>query len=105
MATIALHNLFLPTTAPFVSTREEWDVCLELARGGGCLFTLNCSTTPGGYSLHHQGCQFTTQSFDAPVYAGKLRAEGLNPEFRWQPADLCGNGHARSAVGGGVLTA
>jgi 2-iminoacetate synthase len=105
VATIALHNLFLPTTAPFVSTREEWDVCLELARGGGCLFTLNCSTTPGGYSLHHQGCQFTTQSFDAPVYAGKLRAEGLNPEFRWQPADLCGNGHARSAVGGGVLTA
>jgi len=91
VATIALHNLFAPATAPFVSTREEWDVCLELARGGGCLFTLNCSTTPGGYSLHHEGCQFTSQSFDAPVYAAKLRAEGLEPNFAWSASDLVGS--------------
>jgi len=103
VTTIALHNLFLPTTAAFVSTREEWDVCLELARGGGCLFTLNCSTTPGGYSLHHEGCQFTSQSFDAPVYAAKLRAEGLEPNFHWKSADLHADanakGHASAAAG------
>jgi hypothetical protein len=46
LVTVALHNTFSPTTAAFVSTREDWDLCLELAKGGGCLFTLNCSTTP-----------------------------------------------------------
>src|ERR1035438_8982703 len=35
LATVALHNIFSPTTAPFVSTREDWDVCIELASGGG----------------------------------------------------------------------
>jgi 2-iminoacetate synthase len=88
LATVALHNLFAPTTAAFVSTREEWDTCVELARGGGCLFTLNCSTIPGGYALHHAGCQFTTHSYDAPVYSAKLRAEGLDPLFVWNQDDL-----------------
>jgi len=90
VVTVALHNLFAPTTAPFVSTREDWDVCLELARGGGCLFTLNCSTTPGGYSLPHCGCQFSSNSYDAPEYAGKLRTNGLEPIFDWETRDLSG---------------
>jgi len=90
MVTVALHNIFSPTTAAFVSTREEWDVCVDLARGGGCLFTLNCSTTPGGYSLQHGGCQFTSHSYDAPVYSAKLRAEGLKPIFLWNHQDLLG---------------
>lgn len=91
LATVALHNMFSPTTAAFVSTRENWDVCVELARGGGCLFTLNCSTTPGGYSLQHDGCQFTAQSYDAPIYSTKLRSEGLLPVFNWRAGDLCGD--------------
>ncbi len=86
--TIALHNMFSPTTAAFASTREDWDVCVEMARGGGCLFTLNCATTPGGYSLQHAGCQFTSGSFDAPIYSSKLRLEGLEPVFHWSPGDL-----------------
>ncbi len=90
LVTVALHNIFSPTTAAFVSTREEWDVCVELARGGGCLFTLNCSTTPGGYSLQHGGCQFTSHSYDAPVYSAKLRSEGLEPVFLWKHQDLAG---------------
>lgn len=88
LVTVALHNIFSPTTAAFASTREDWDVCLELARGGGCLFTLNCATTPGGYSLHHGGCQFTARSFDAPIYSGKLKLEGLDPVFNWSAKDL-----------------
>ena len=90
LATIALHNLFSPETAAFASTREDWDVCVEMARGGGCLFTLNCATTPGGYSLQHGGCQFTSGSFDAPIYSGKLRSEGLEPVFHWSAEDLSG---------------
>jgi 2-iminoacetate synthase len=90
LVTVALNNIFSPTTAAFVSTREGWDVCVELARGGGCLFTLNCSTTPGGYSLQHSGCQFTSHSYDAPVYSAKLREGGLEPIFLWNNQDLAG---------------
>lgn len=90
LATVALHNIFAPTTAAFVSTREDWELCVEMARGGGCLFTLNCSTTPGGYSLPHCGCQFTSGSYDASVYSAKLKAEGLEPVFKWSAEDLSG---------------
>ena len=88
LATIALHNMFVPATAPFVSTREDWDTCVALARGGGCLFTLNCSTTPGGYSLQHDGCQFTAHSYDAPIYSAQLKSEGLDPVFNWRAEDF-----------------
>ena len=90
MTAIALHNVFSPATAAFVSTREPWDICVELARGGGCLFTLNCSTTPGGYSLQRDGCQFSSGTYDAPIYSAKLRAEGFKPIFRWSNQDLAG---------------
>ncbi|MGB8116866.1 MAG: radical SAM protein [Candidatus Sulfotelmatobacter sp.] len=91
LATVALHNVFSPTTAPFVSTREDWHLCVKLAKGGGCLFTLNCSTTPGGYSLQRGGCQFTAHSYDAPIYSAKLKAKGLKPVFNWKAGDLAGN--------------
>jgi 2-iminoacetate synthase len=91
-AAIALHNVFSPATAAFVSTRESWDVCVELARGGGCLFTLNCSTTPGGYSLQRGGCQFASHSYDAPIYSARLRSERLEPVFSWNSRDLAGSG-------------
>ena len=102
LVTVALHNIFSPSTAGFVSTREDWDVCVELARGGGCLFTLNCSTTPGGYSLQHRGCQFTAHSYDAPIYSTKLRSEGLDPVFNWKAGDLSGDYRPDAAVCGGA---
>ena len=100
LVTVALHNMFSPTTAAFVSTREDWDVCVELARGGGCLFTLNCSTTPGGYALQHGGCQFTAHSYDAPIYSTKLKSEGLEPAFNWSAGDLSGEYQPGVAVCG-----
>lgn len=88
VTTLALHNLFSPTTAPFVSTREDWETCVELSQGGGCLFTLNCSTIPGGYSLRTQGAQFKNNSFDAPTFRPRLKQLGLEPEFEWKVDDL-----------------
>jgi 2-iminoacetate synthase len=102
LVTLALHNTFSPTTAAFVSTREDWDLCVELAKGGGCLFTLNCSTTPGGYSLQYGGCQFPANSYDAPVYSAKLKAEGLDPVFNWKAGDLAGTYEPAAPVGGDV---
>jgi 2-iminoacetate synthase len=103
LTTVALHNLFSPATAAFVSTREDWDACIELARGGGCLFTLNCSTTPGGYALHHAGCQFTAHSYDAPIYSTKLRSEGLEPVFHSRAGDLSGGYRSDAVACGGAL--
>jgi 2-iminoacetate synthase len=80
---VALHNIFSPETMPFVNTREAWELCVELSKGGGCMFTFNCSTIPGGYSLGHKGYQFPTGSFDAPVFVNKLKEEGLNAVFDW----------------------
>jgi hypothetical protein len=90
IATLALHNLFAPTTAAFVSTREDWETCVRISQGGGCLFTLNCSTIPGGYSLATSGAQFANNSFDAPVFGPKLRELGFEAEFRWDVDDLVG---------------
>jgi hypothetical protein len=47
--------------------------------------------------LHHGGCQFTTHSYDAPVYSAKLRAEGLEPIFRWNSQDLLGERQLEAA--------
>lgn len=87
---INLHNLLYPRVIPFVNTREDWEFCLRLARGGGVLFTLNCSTIPGGYSLGHHGYQFPTQNYDVEIFAEKLRASDLIPIFNWKYDDLTG---------------
>ena len=83
LVAVALHNIFAPETMAFVNTREDWDLCVDLSNGGGCLFTFNCSTVPGGYSLGHRGYQFPTGSYDAPVFAEKLKDAGLYPHFNW----------------------
>lgn len=80
---ISLHNLFSPETLPFINTRESWALCTALAAGGGCLFTLNCSTIPGGYSLGSKGYQFPTLSYSASTYRAKLEQEHLVPIMNW----------------------
>jgi len=82
----AWHNALFPDVMPFVSTREEFETCLQLAAGGGCLFTFNCSTVPGGYTLDHRGAQFRTGDYDALRFAPRLRAAGLEPDWAWRAA-------------------
>jgi 2-iminoacetate synthase len=82
----ALHSMFAPRVIPFVSTRERWDLCTKLASGGGCLFTFDCSTIPGGYSLGKSGNQFQTGSYDPAMYLEPLAASGLHARFDW---DFC----------------
>jgi 2-iminoacetate synthase len=81
---IAVHNLFSPSTLPFLNTREDWPFCRELAAGGGALFTFNCSTIPGGYAAGKHGYQFPTGSFDAPSFAPRLAADGIRSIFDWK---------------------
>jgi 2-iminoacetate synthase len=87
LATVALHNLAFPEVRPFVSTREEFALCARLAKGGGCLFTFNCTTIPGGYTQIAGGYQFPTGNYDAPVFSRTLRELGLNTEWNWSAYD------------------
>jgi 2-iminoacetate synthase len=82
---VALHQLFSPTTLPFVNTRECLELCMTLARGGGCLFTFNCTTIPGGYTLGSKGYQFPTGSFSASEYGPILVNHSLIPVMNWNP--------------------
>ncbi len=81
---ISVFNMFLPTALPFVNTRESWNICLEIARGGGTLFTFDCRTIPGGYALGCTGYQFPTNDFSIYKYARELNKYELNPVFDWK---------------------
>ena len=80
---IATVNLFRPRALPFVNTREQWNMCLAIASGGGTLFTLNCKTIPGGYAHQRVGYQFPTFDFGVDLYGNELRARGIEPVFDW----------------------
>ena len=80
---IAVHNIFSPKTLPFINTREKFNLCVQLAKGGGALFTFNCRTIPGGYVLREKGYQFPTYDFDVNEYLPKLQSKELTPIFNW----------------------
>jgi 2-iminoacetate synthase len=80
---VAIQELFAPEVLPFVSTREEWDLCVAIASGGGCLFTFDCSTIPGGYALGRSGDQFPTASFEPRHFSQLLGEQGLDVSFQW----------------------
>ncbi|HEY3440777.1 MAG TPA: radical SAM protein [Paludibaculum sp.] len=82
-ALVALHKARFPEVRPFVSTREEFEMCLQLAGGGGCLFTFNCSVVPGGYTLDNAGAQFVTGNFDALEYGRRVEQAGFRVDWDW----------------------
>ncbi len=65
----ALYSLAVAEALVWFSTREHFDLSVRCARGGGCLFTLDCSTAVGGYTSTNGFSQF-------PVYSGSF-AEGV----------------------------
>lgn len=83
LVALALHNVFAPDVTPFISTREEWELSRRMTAGGGCLFTFDCSTIPGGYSLGASGNQFPSQSYDPVAYSALLGEMGLTTRFEW----------------------
>ncbi len=81
---VAVHQDCRPDCYPFVNTREDWGLCMDLARGGGCLFTFNCSTIPGGYTRRHRGAQFVSHDFGGPLFRSAANASGLRSALPWQ---------------------
>jgi len=84
LALVAQHNVLFPEARPFISTREDYDLCLQLASGGGCLFTFNCSTVPGGYTHPMAGPQFASHTFDTLSYAERVRSAGHKIVWDWR---------------------
>lgn len=77
----ALYSLAMPDALPWFSTREHFDLSLECARGGGCVFTLDCSTEVGGYTRQGGSAQFPvyTRGFNEGV--AWLRQHDLQPQI------------------------
>jgi hypothetical protein len=77
----ALCSLAIPSALPWFSTREHFDLSARCARGGGCLFTLDCSTSVGGYSSSDGFAQFPVYSRPFPEGIKWLRSLGFDPQI------------------------
>jgi len=78
----ALYSLALPQDSlVWFSTREEFNVSADCARGGGCLFTLDCSTEVGGYTKGGGFEQFPVYSYALKEGKKKLIRLGFNPQI------------------------
>lgn len=83
-ALLSLQQLMFPDAKLFLSTRETYDFNLDVAKGGGCLFTLNCSTIPGGYTSEKNALQFASGNYDSHEYAARLQSSGFQLNWDWK---------------------
>ncbi len=76
----AIYKLAFPKSLPWFSTREKFELSKKSARGGGALFTLDCSTTVGGYTLRKDFPQFPVYSKDLSQGKEWLKSLDYKPE-------------------------
>ena len=77
----AIYKLAFPKSLPWFSTRERFELSKEAARGGGALFTLDCSTAVGGYTLKKEFPQFPVYSKNLSEGKKWLKSLGFKPEI------------------------
>jgi 2-iminoacetate synthase len=75
----ALYSLAMPDALPWFSTRENFDLSAKAAKGGGCIFTLDCSTEVGGYAEKGYA-QFPVYSMPHDEGVTWLQNKGFNPQ-------------------------
>lgn len=76
----ALYSLAIPESLVWFSTREHFNLSARCAKGGGCIFTLDCSTQVGGYTKKGGVAQFPVYSQSLNDGAQWLRNLGFNPQ-------------------------
>jgi len=74
----AIYKLIFPNSLPWFSTREPFEFSAKAAKGGGALFTLDCSTSVGGY-IQNGTPQFPVYSKSATQGIGWLKKQGFKP--------------------------
>lgn len=77
----SIYKLALPNTLPWFSTRENFDLSKEVIRGGGAIFTLDCSTAVGGYTLGDKFSQFPVCSKTISEGTKWLKSLGYKPKL------------------------
>ncbi|MEK9151135.1 MAG: hypothetical protein AAB547_00720 [Patescibacteria group bacterium] len=77
----ALYSLAIPEALPWFSTREHFDLSVRCAKGGGCMFTLDCSTEVGGYTKEGGFAQFPVYSRSFAQGVEWLRNLGYDPQI------------------------
>lgn len=77
----AIYKLAFPKSLPWFSTREKFELSKEAAKGGGALFTLDCSTAVGGYTLRKDFPQFPVYSKNLSQGKKWLKSLGYKPEI------------------------
>lgn len=75
----ALYSLAMPEALPWFSTREDFELSALSAKGGGCMFTLDCSTEVGGYTRKGGAPQFPVHSRSLEQGVSWLRQRGFDP--------------------------
>ncbi|MDR2581163.1 MAG: hypothetical protein LBC85_09255 [Fibromonadaceae bacterium] len=80
-----LFKLIFPETKLFINTRETIDMNLELIKGGGDFFTIDCGTFPGAYlnsELVRDGQeQFHTSYYNREKTVALLQEKGYKVIF------------------------
>jgi len=80
-----LYKLIFPETKLFINTRETMEMNLELIKGGGDFFTIDCGTFPGVYlnsELVKNGQeQFHTSYYNREKTIALLQKEGYKVIF------------------------
>jgi 2-iminoacetate synthase len=80
-----LFKLIFPETKLFINTREKLDMNLELIKGGGDFFTIDCGTFPGAYlnyELVKNGQeQFHTSYYNREMTLKLLQEKGYKVVF------------------------
>jgi 2-iminoacetate synthase len=76
----AIYKLVFPRSLPWFSTREWFELSAEAAKGGGALFTLDCSTEVGGYTLDRGFAQFPVYSRSVDRGTRWLESMGFDPQ-------------------------
>ncbi len=77
----ALYSLAIPEALPWFSTREHFELSAQCAKGGGCMFTLDCSTEVGGYTKRGGFGQFPVYSRSFKEGTKWLQELGFKPEI------------------------
>jgi hypothetical protein len=77
----ALLSLLFPDSLVWFSTREDFGLSIRSAQGGGCIFTLDCSTSVGGYTRDDEVSQFPVYTMDIKKGIPWLKESGFDPKI------------------------
>ena len=78
---VSILKLAFPRSLPWFSTRASFNLNKKAAQGGGALFTLDCSTAVGGYTIKKDFPQFPVYSKSLDKGIKWLKQQGYKPEF------------------------